>query len=47
MDFITNGSAITKKVRENFFEWGLFEIQTMWFLDRVPGAPPQKNSETP
>ena len=46
MDFTTNGSVMTKNVRQNFFEWGLFEIWTMWFLDRVQGGPP-KNSETP
>ena len=46
MDFTTNGSVMTKNVRQNFFEWGLFEIWTMWFLDRVLGGP-QKNSETP
>ena len=46
MDFTTNGSVMTKNVRQNFFEWGLFEIWTMWFLDRVLGGPP-KNSETP
>ena len=28
-----------RHVRQNFFEWGLFEIWTMWFLDRVLGGP--------
>ncbi len=39
MDFTTNGSVMTKNVRQNFFEWGLFEIWTMWFLDTVLGGP--------
>ena len=46
MDFTTNGSVMTKNVRQNFFEWGLFEIWTMWFWDRALGDP-QINSETP
>ncbi len=39
MDFTTNGSVMTKNVRQNFFEWGLFEKWSMWFPDRVLGGP--------
>ena len=39
MDFTTNVSVWTKNIRQNFFEWDLFEIWTMWFLDRVLGGP--------
>ena len=46
MDFTTNGSVLTKNIRQNFFEWDLFEIWTMWFLDWVLGGP-RKIFETP
>ena len=39
MDLTTNGYVLTKNVRWNFFEWDLFEIWTMWFLDRVLRGP--------